>query len=211
MAKSGFITSLEEGFQQDLVDALKRLGHNAMLYAYKMGNRGEAFDEKTPSGKGVVMYKKRWKSHGKARSISTQAGRWQHRSFNLHDSFASAVYVGGKIASVEYLGSQRSNKRDKKTGKTGRTTVDDYLTSHRFGISNNEIVLVVVAAMFYAGILEKGGNSNLGPQDKFLVVSPAEEYIKLNYDSAIAPVLRKYGIKGKPKHKVIAGEKLIKK
>lgn len=211
MAKVSWLTNIEEGFQRDMIEALKKLGHQAMLYAYKMGNRGEAFDENTPSGASTTMYKRRWKVKGKQRSQKTQAGRWQHRSYNLHDSFASAVYVNGKLASIEYLGSPRSNKHDKKTKKTGRQTVDDYLQSLRFGSTNNEIVLVVIAAMFYAGILENGGKSNMGPQDKFIVVSPAKEYIESRYAIAIEPVLRKYGITQRPRTRVIEGERLKKR
>lgn len=210
MAKTSWLKNIEEGFQKDMIEALKKLGHQAMLYAYKMGNRGEAFNESTPSGASTTMYKRRWKSKGKQRSQETQVGRWQHRSYNLHDSFASAVYVNGKIASVDYLGSPRSTRHDKKTGKTGRQTVDDYLQSHRFGSTNKELVLVVVAAMFYTGILENGGKSDKGPQDKFVVISPAKEYIASRYDTAIEPVLRKYGITKRPRARVIEGEKLKK-
>lgn len=210
MAKTPWLKNIEEGYQQDMIEALKKLGHQAMLYAYKMGNRGEAFSDSSPSGASTVMYQRRWKSRGKIKTQATQAGRWQHRSYNLHDSFASAVYVNGKLASVEYLGSPRSNKHDKKTKKTGRQTVDDYLQSHRFGSTNHEIVLVVVAAMFYAGILENGGKSNIGPQDKFIVISPAKEYIESRYAITIEPVLRKYGITQKPRARVIKGERLKK-
>lgn len=211
MAKTSWLKNIEEGFQQDMIEALKRLGHQAMLYAYKMGNRGEAFDENTKSGTSTTMYTKRWKSWGKQRSQKVQAGRWRHRSYNLHDSFASAVYVNGKLASVEYLGSPRSNKYDKKTKKTGRQTVDDYLLSHRFGSTNKEIVLVVIAAMYYAKILENGGKNAIGPQDKFIVISPAKEYIESRYAITIEPVLRKYGISQRPKTRVIEGERLKNK
>ena len=206
MRKSKWVKSLKDGIQKDMVLALAQLGHDAMLYAYKMGNRGEtSIDETIKEGASTAMYKRHARSKYKS-----QVGRWKHRSYNLHDSFASAVYINGKLASVEYLGSPRSTKRDKKTGKTGRETVDDYLSSRSFGSRNKEIVLVVVAAMYYTGILEKGGKSSMGPQDKFIVISPAERYIKKHYDEVIASIFNKYGIKTEPRTRVIQGEKLKK-
>ena len=137
---------------------------------------------------------------------------FQHRSRNLHDSYASAVYVNGNLikSSIRYVGGQLSRRVDHNTKKTGRETVNDYLRSHSFGGANNEIVLVVVAAMYYAGILEAGGKgaASLGPGDKFIVISPARSYIDNGWWAAVYKVYEKYGIKDKPKAKVIKGERL---
>lgn len=137
---------------------------------------------------------------------------FQHRTRNLHDSYASAVYVNGKLieSSIRYVGGALSRKVDHNTKKTGRDTVNQYLQSHRFGASNNEIVLVVIAAMYYAGILEAGGkgSASRGPGDKYIVISPAREYINSNYWTAVYKVYDKYGIKNKPTARVIKGESL---
>lgn len=137
---------------------------------------------------------------------------YKHRTRNLHDSYASAVYYNGKLieSSVKYLGGSIGFKKDKLTKKTGRQTVDDYLHSHRFGATHNEFVVVVVAAMYYAGILEAGGKGSApkGPGEKFIVISPARQYIDSHYWSAVYKVYDKYGIKDKPKARVIKGEKL---
>lgn len=137
---------------------------------------------------------------------------FQHRTRNLHDSYASAVYVNGNLieSSIRYVGGALSRKVDHKTKKTGRDTVNQYLHSHRFGATNNEIVLVVVAAMYYAGILEAGGSGSAsrGPGDKYIVISPAREYINNNYWTAVYKVYDKYGIKDKPTARVIKGESL---
>lgn len=135
-----------------------------------------------------------------------------HRTRNLHDSYASAVYVNGRLidSSIRYVGGVLSRQVDPKTKKTGRETVLEYLHSHRFGAANNEIVLVVIAAMYYAGILEAGdkGAGSRGPGAKYIVISPAREYIDNNYWTAVYKVYDKYGIKDKPKAKVIKGESL---
>lgn len=135
-----------------------------------------------------------------------------HRTRNLHDSYASAVYVNGNLieSSIRYVGGVVSKKADPVTKKTGRETVNDYLHSHRYGAANNEIVLVVIAAMYYAGILEAGDKNtgSRGPGAKYIVISPAREYINKNYWTAVYKVYDKYGIKDKPKAKVIKGESL---
>jgi hypothetical protein len=135
-----------------------------------------------------------------------------HRTRNLHDSYASAVYVNGNLieSSIRYVGGVVSKEADPVTKKTGRETVNDYLHSHRYGAANNEIVLVVIAAMYYAGILEAGDRNtgSRGPGAKYIVISPAREYINKNYWTAVYKVYDKYGIKDKPKAKVIKGESL---
>lgn len=137
---------------------------------------------------------------------------YTHRSRNLHDSYASAVYINGRLieSSIKYLRGSIGYKVDHNTKKTGRQTVDDYLRSHSFGARNNEIVLVVVAAMYYAGILEAGGKgaASKGPGDKFIVISPARDYISKNWWTAVYKVYDKYGLKDKPKARVIKGERL---
>ena len=135
-----------------------------------------------------------------------------HRSRNLHDSYASAVYVNGELIedSIRYVGGILSRKIDYTTHKNGRDTVNEYLHSHHFGGKNNEMVLVVIAALFYAGILEAGdiNSSGRGPGQKYIVISPARDYIDKYYKSVLSSVYDKYGIKDKPKARVIKGEKL---
>lgn len=135
-----------------------------------------------------------------------------HRTRNLHDSYASAVYVNGQLieSSIRYVGGVLSKQVDPTTKKTGRETVNDFLRSHRYGGANNEIVLVVIAAMYYAGILEAGDKNtgSRGPGQRYVVIAPAREYIDKNYWTAVYKVYDKYGIKDKPKARVIKGERL---
>jgi hypothetical protein len=126
---------------------------------------------------------------------------FQHRTRNLHDSYGSAVYVDGVLIeeSIRYIGGILSRKVDPKTKKTGRETLEDYFHSHRFGVTNHEIVVIVVAAMYYSGILESQGR---------YVITPARDYIDANWENAMASVLSKYGIKEKPKARVVKGDRL---
>lgn len=148
------------------------------------------------------------------RAMAYAYGRrtFRHKSRNLHDSYASAVYVGGKLVeeSIRYIGNPLSKKVDHNTKKTGRQTVDEYLHSHHFGEANNEVVVVVIAAMYYTKFLEGGdkNTSHLGPGESFIVISPAREYINKNYWSALYKVYDKYGLEGKPHARVIKGEQI---
>lgn len=179
-----YLKYLKDDVERDIVRALKPLGKKAMLHAYHTGHTDapRRYTEYTPKGD----YK------------------WRHRLGNLHDSFASAVYVNGVLvqSSVQYIANPISKKRDERTGKKGRQTVKDYLLKYSFGAKNNEIVLVVVAAMFYTKYLEDQDSGS----GRFIVISPAREYINQNWWSYIEPVYRKYGLPlVKPKSRVVKG------
>lgn len=190
-----WLKDLKDDFERDMVRALKNLGKKALHHAYLTGHT----DAPRSEGNKTVKYRK---SGG---SIAHD-NKWRHKLGNLHDSFGSAVYVNGVIvqSSVQYLGGTISKKRDARTGKNGRQTVKDYLHRISFGAKNEEIVLVVVAAMFYTRWLE----SELTGTGKFLVISPAKRYINENIASYIEPIYRKYGIRQKPRTRVIEGERI---
>lgn len=137
---------------------------------------------------------------------------FKHRTRNLHDSYGSAVYVNGVIveSSIRYLGGILSRKTDHKTKKTGRQTLNDYLHRVHFGEKNQEIVLVVAAAMYYAGILEAGDKSrgSRGPGSKYIVISPARSYINSHMEEAVMKVYKKWGLRERPKARVIKGENI---
>lgn len=180
-------------FEADMVRVLKKLGVDAMKHAYKVGHT----DAPRSKGEQHVMYRKQ-------KGVRVQDNRWRHKLGNLHDSFGSAVYVNGVLvqSSVKYLGGTISKKVDARTGKNGRQTVKDYLHRIHFGAKKQEIVLVVVAAMFYTRWLEKEDTGT----GKFLVISPAKDYINQHYHSVVAPIYRKYGIERALRTRVVQGE-----
>lgn len=177
-----------DAYTKNMVDGLKVLGYKAMAYAYS--KRG-----------------------------------FKHRTRNLHDSYGSAVFVNGKLAadSIRYFGGVYSRKADEVTKKTGRQTLNDFFRSYSGGAKNNEIQLVVVAAMFYAGILEAGGfpkrkttntkegkkkrtpPPSRGPGDRYIVISPAREYIDKHLPEVVAQVNAIHGLKAAPKTRVMKG------
>jgi hypothetical protein len=183
MAGRTYIKYLKE-FEADMVRALKPLGHKAMLHAYHTGHTDE------PRGTTEITKKGDYK--------------WRHRLGNLHDSFASAIFVNGVLSSVTHISNPISKKRDSKTKKGGRKVVDEYLRNASFGEKNMEIVLVVVAAMYYARYLEDADTGS----GKFIVITPAREYINQNWWEYVAPVYKKYGLPmHKPKSRVVKGVK----
>lgn len=129
--------------------------------------------------------------------------RFTNRTGNLHDSYACAVYVRGELvkSTVRYLDNPISTKRDQKTKKNGHQTAHDYLYGHSFTSKKDDFILVVIAAMYYAGILER--------EPHYInVISPARDYIDSNWKSATSQVFNKYGIKDKPTARVIKGDPL---
>lgn len=136
---------------------------------------------------------------------------FKHRTRNLRDSYGCAVYVGGKLVeeSKRYVGGVFSRDVDPKTLKTGRETLNDWLNNHRFGSKSDDIVLIVIAAMYYAGILEnKRGEKTL---DKIQVISLARTYIDKHWHEVTQKVYAKHGLATiKPKARVIKGETLKK-
>lgn len=98
---------------------------------------------------------------------------FENRTYNLHDSYGSAVYVDGRLikSSVRYAGSP--------TAKAGKI-YEDELIEGRFEIDaffdwfkprKKGVDLVVIATMPYADILEKG----VGLKRKYKVISGAKD------------------------------------
>ena len=139
---------------------LKKLGGRAIRYAYKKGH-----------GNGKV------RNHGPYRD-----GKWRHRSYNLHDSIGSAVFVAGNVIedSITVIGGGSksrglSTKNDRRTGRSGRSTLLEFFHNSHFGQKKGEIVLVCMAAMYYSGFLEGGYHYG---HYKIQVISAARDYIE---------------------------------
>lgn len=137
-------------------------------------------------------FSQKWRNEAVAQLVSTLTDLGQEvckkaienkgytdRLYNLHDSIGSAVYVGGEIvpSSKRYAESKKSrgeyfDRGDNATYSmmTGRQALDDYWNEHpRLSGNYNSVELVVIAAVFYAGILEDRGIE---------VMSVAAEYIE---------------------------------
>lgn len=110
---------------------------------------------------------------------------WHNRTYNLHDSYASAVYVEGRLQkrTIRFVGDEMSSFLH-STGRDYNVSRHDFLDPDRRGYrwgdgdemltngrdeaiaflrqyvpNTSGVQLVVIAAMFYADILERGGGN----------------------------------------------------
>ena len=124
-----------------------------------------------------------------------------NRTYNLHDSYGSAVYYNGNLvkSSIRYVGAEMAKEVDWRSqgwiwkgGRTmpdfrgkrrlnndevfmnGREEVMDFF-SHYKPKNRKGIDLVIIAAMFYADILEEGKGKL---KRKYKVISEGEDYMK---------------------------------
>ena len=130
---------------------------------------------------------------------------YQHRTYALHDSYGSAVFLDGKLVpeTIRYVNRSRQKRKDTRgwrgasdpegaRGKnfdTGRKALDAYFESvPRMNKRKKGITILVVAAQWYATMVEGKGYTVLDPR----TVSTSITY---NFDSIIGPILDKYGMK----------------
>lgn len=89
---------------------------------------------------------------------------YQNRTYNLHDSYGSAVFVDGKLIpdSIKHIERAMSKKRD-MSGRapvgaaTGREALKRFFDQAWIVRKSEHITLVVAAAMWYGDILESKG------------------------------------------------------
>lgn len=96
---------------------------------------------------------------------------YTHRTYNLHDSYGSAVYLNGALVekSVMLLGSKATKaKKYKGNELRGAEEIIKYFRSYK---PKSEIELVVAAAMPYGVVLEKGEEGGGGLKHKYKVIS----------------------------------------
>ena len=112
---------------------------------------------------------------------------WKDDTYNLRDSFGWGVYYKGKQVAKGYLEAiPKATEGDKKRGLMGREQVDAFLDDYK-PQTYNDIEVVFVAGMYYAGILEW--------RDMLLGFLNAEKYAKDNAIEAIRKVEFKRYIK----------------
>lgn len=97
-----------------------------------------------------------------------QTSTFRNRSYNLHDSYVSAVFYKGRLLSntIRYVGPESSKwKREYSNSmvggeyeaKSGREEAQKFLQRVQFGKQPKGLTLIVAAAMFYSSILEGRG------------------------------------------------------
>ena len=95
-----------------------------------------------------------------------------NRAYNLHDSYGSAVYHNGTLvkSSIRYVGAEMAEEDERR----GRNEVNDFFSNYR-PKNRKGVDLVIVAAMFYADILEEGKGRL---KRKYKVIAEGEDYMK---------------------------------
>ena len=95
-----------------------------------------------------------------------------NRTYNLHDSYGSAVYYDGTLvkSSIRYVGAELAEEDE----RYGRNEVNEFFSNYR-PKNRKGIDLVIVAAMFYADILEEGKGRL---KRKYKVIAEGEDYMK---------------------------------
>ena len=95
-----------------------------------------------------------------------------NRTYNLHDSYGSAVYYNGTLvkSSIRYVGAEKAEEDE----RYGRNEVNEFFSNYR-PKNRKGIDLVIVAAMFYADILEEGKGRL---KRKYKVIAEGEDYMK---------------------------------
>ena len=130
---------------------------------------------------------------------------YKHRTYALHDSYASAVYLDGLLVedSIRYINRSRQRKGDSRAwrssktpepknpwefGYYGRDSIKNYFEENRKISKKKGISIVVVAAQWYASMVESKGYKVLNPRN-------VASYITFRFDSYVTPVLQKHGLK----------------
>lgn len=205
MASTGYRSSfakMGKEAKERLVQELKKLGQDAIDYAYKSGFMSKL----NPRRKGDL-----------------QSVVWKHETGNLHDSIGSAVYVDGILRedTICYVGGGNGSSFGKTTSdgidsRSGRTVLLEYLKKIHPQKGKNNVVLVCVAAMYYTKFLESGTYANYRDAEgrlvqrasskwKIRVISGATDYIKANKEKYLSNVYKSLGIKF-PSQKIIKGD-----
>lgn len=81
---------------------------------------------------------------------------YTHRTHNLHDSYGAGVYYQGKLKKVYYSTPRLANNSRVIKGKEYKGSEEIKEALREYKPNSNGLVLVILATMPYAEILEKG-------------------------------------------------------
>lgn len=129
----------------------------------------------------------------KAAMDAYRSKTYTNRTFNLHDSYGSAVYLNGKLVedSIRYVNRSRSTRADRhgrnQGGRTGREALKNFFKNAWVVRKRDNFTILVAAAMWYAKIVESKGYEVL---DNEVV----KNSIMSNFDATVSPVLKKHKI-----------------
>lgn len=181
--------------RKELVKRVANLGKDAIDYAFQQGFRRHSRQINSEK------YKKWLASKGKDPNNA-----WDDITGNLRDSFGSAVYINGELQrdTIRFANENPvgGRTRDAIDSRSGREALIDYFNKIHPGRGKNNIMLICVAAMYYANLLEKGWH---GGGYKIKVISSAADYVRRNWQRAVDGIYSSLKIK-KPASRVIRGD-----
>lgn len=113
-----------------------------------------------------------------------------NRTYNLHDSYGSAVFVKGVLVkdSIKYVGRELSKKKDshdRATTKTGREALHRFFKQPWVVRKKDDVTVVIAAAMWYGSIVESKGYTVL--DSDFI-----KRDISMRLESELPKVVAKY-------------------
>lgn len=82
---------------------------------------------------------------------------FNNRTYNLHDSYVAAVFIDGDLYGKKFVGEEKSEVQDKKTGTSGREEAEKFIEVVQRTVPKDGVRLVIAAAMYYSGIVESRG------------------------------------------------------
>ena len=170
-----------QAVRKELVRIYTQLGAEALAHAYKKGHNSK---------------------------VSPKTGEkvWQNRTYRLLDSMGSAVYIDGVLQreSIRTLTQNLSigNSHDSLDTRSGTQVLNEYFEKTRPMAGKNDIVLVVVAAMYYSQYLENGWH---GGGYKIQVISAARDYVNRNYWSRVQDIYKRFNMPP-PSFKIVKGD-----
>lgn len=93
-----------------------------------------------------------------------KSARFKNQSYNLHDSYGSAVFINGILVegSIKYVERSRSKRVDRHShsitgARTGREALERLFRTPWIVRKKDSITVVVAAAMWYAQHVDKKG------------------------------------------------------
>lgn len=121
---------------------------------------------------------------------------YTNRSYNLHDSYGSAVYINGDLVkdSIRCINRSMSKAKDKHAPsgyEDGVTALNTYFKEAFVVRKRDSFTILVAAAMWYASMVE---GMKEGTGFKVFDYDAAKKYIARNLNSVVLPILKKYNM-----------------
>lgn len=118
--------------------------------------------------------------------------KYKNRTFNLNESYGSAVYVNGElieesICHINPGGMTKPDPRAPAGYETGEKALNTYFKTAFVVRKRDTYTILIAAAMWYASMVENKGY-------EVIELEEARRYIAKNFDSVVGPILKREGL-----------------